>query len=660
MAGTEIWLDDEGSEAPEGREESLESWVLARAEEYRNFYDSNYREKDEEYYRIWRGIWAREDQQRSSERSRIVSPATQQAVESSVAEVEEATFGRGSFFRIDDEVMDEQKEDVAKLEILLKEKFKKHKIRKDVSEVLLTSAIYGYGAAEVVVEEVEDRSPAIRPALDGQLTAVGAETKTVTKVTLVPISPNNLLLDPTATTLEDGLGIGIERFVPMHTVEALQEAGVYNPCYLGNAPSEMELEVDKELSQYAQDGKVKLLKWFGKVPTKLLRKAQKEAEEETSDIAGVEFVTLSVTPEGEDEPEYTEAIIVMGNSKLLKAEENPYLMQDRSVIGFAWDTIPGLIRGRGVVEKGYNSQKAIDAELRSRIDGLALTTHPMLAMDARRLPRGGDFKVRPGKTILTQGDPREILHSFKFGEISQNTFAQTASLERMHQSATGAVDSSGIGGGVNGEATAAGISMSLGAIIKRHKRTLLNFQECFLIPLVEKAAWRYMQFAPEEFPIGDYSFIASSALGIMAREYEVSQLVQLLQTVSPDSPVYVPLLTQVIDNMNLSEREKLIGTLEASMQPTPEQQEAQQKAQAAEEERRVAEVELLRGQTEEFLARANKYNKEAEMSPLETEIKMLNSIEDAESKELEKNLKIVDRRLKEKQLNIQSNQQRKP
>ena len=41
---------------------------------------------------------------------------------------------------------------------------------------------------------------------------------------------------------------------------------------------------------------------------------------------------------------------------------------------------------------------------------------------------------------------------------------------------------------VNGEATAAGISMSLGAIIKRHKRTLINFQQSFLIPFVKKAA----------------------------------------------------------------------------------------------------------------------------------------------------------------------------
>ena len=95
--------------------------------------------------------------------------------------------------------------------------------------------------------------------------------------------------------------------------------------------------------------------------------------------------------------------------------------------------------------------------------------------------------------ILTNGDPREVLQPFNFGQVGQITFAQASALQQMVQQATGAVDSAGIAGNVNGEATAAGISMSLGAIIKRHKRTLINFQQSFLLPFVTKAAHGYMQ-----------------------------------------------------------------------------------------------------------------------------------------------------------------------
>lgn len=92
------------------------------------------------------------------------------------------------------------------------------------------------------------------------------------------------------------------------------------------------------------------------------------------------------------------------------------------------------------------------------------------------MPRGSKFEIRPGKTIITNGNPQEIMMPFKFGNLDQVSFTQAESLQRMVQMATGAVDAAGIPGSINGEAAAGAVSMSLGAIIKRHKRTLINFK----------------------------------------------------------------------------------------------------------------------------------------------------------------------------------------
>ena len=92
----------ESNEDQFGIEETLESWVMSKCQDWRDHYDTNYEEKFDEYYRLWRGIYSSEDRNRSSERSEIISPALQQAVESSVAEIEEATFGRGRFFDMKD------------------------------------------------------------------------------------------------------------------------------------------------------------------------------------------------------------------------------------------------------------------------------------------------------------------------------------------------------------------------------------------------------------------------------------------------------------------------------------------------------------------------------------------------------------------------------
>jgi hypothetical protein len=625
-------------------DETVESWVLSKCQDWRDHYESNYSEKHDEYYRLWRGIWAPEDQMRKSERSRIISPALQQAVESSVAEIEEATFGRGKWFDIADDIDDEDNSDVQYIRTKLTEDFAKRGVKRDIAECLLNAAVFGNGIAEIVMEEVKEQTPATQPILDGQLTAVGVNIQDRTVVGMRPIMPKNFLIDPVAVNIKDALGCATDEFVSQHSVDILIEEGIYRDEEITSAATQTEIEPDEDLAAFTED-KVRLTKYYGLVPRDLLEKAMKEDPDDEDITEGDSY--------------YVEAIIVIANEgTLLKAEENPYMMQDRPIVAFQWDITPGLFWGRGICEKGYNSQKALDTEIRARIDALALTVHPMMAIDATRLPRGHKPEIRPGKMLLTNGDPREVLHPFNFGQVSQITFAQAAELQKMVQMATGAVDSAGMAGSVNGEATAAGISMSLGAIIKRQKRTLISFQESFLIPFVEKAAWRYMQFDPERYPAKDYKFNVTSSLGIMAREYEVTQLVQLLQTTSPDSAIYPTLVQSIIENMNLSNREDIIKQIVDSSKPTEEQQAQQQAQMKMEQENHQAQIGAIQGQANESNARANKYTAEAQAVPATLEIKKLEAITtnlkdgDKDDIEFERRYKIAEMMLKEKDLNI--------
>ena len=630
-------------------EQSLEGWVVDKCQGWRNHFESNYAVKFDEYYRLWRGQWAAEDKTRESERSKIISPALQQAVESSVAELEEATFGRGKWFDIEDDVADNEKRDIAMLREVLYKDFKKNKVRKNVAECLINAAVFGTGIAEVVLEEEKEFQPATQPVMGGDLTAVGVNIVDKTCVKLRPVMPQNFLIDPLATSIEEALGCAVDEFVPTHLVEQLQESGVYRDIYVGTSAPDFDIEPDKDLSVF-EDDKIRLTKYYGLVPRHLLKAAQEEEED-----AEVE----ELVADEDSDSYYVEAIVVIANDgTLLKAEENPYMMGDRPVVAFPWDVVPSRFWGRGVCEKGYNSQKALDAELRARIDALALTIHPMMAIDATRMPRGAKAEVRAGKTILTNGNPAEVLQPLNFGNVSQVTFGQAAELQKMVQTATGAIDSAGISGSINGEATAAGISMSLGAIIKRHKRTLINFQESFLIPFVTKAAHRYMQFNPERYPVADYKFHTSSSLGIIAREYEVTQLVQLLQTMQQDNPMYSQLIMSIIDNMNLSNREELISALQQANQPNPQAQQAQQAMQQAQMEFQKSQTAALQGQAFESQARAQKLAAEASVVPQELEIDRIKAVTanlktgDADDKEFQKRLKISEQLLKEREVAV--------
>ena len=633
-------------------EESLEGWVSNKAMSWRDYFEANYAQKFDEYYRLWRGQWAPEDKTRQSERSRIISPALQQAVESSVAELEEATFGRGKWFDIKDDYMDKDNADVQMLRNHLESDFKRNKVRKGVAECLINAAVFGTGIAEIELSTEKEFKPATQPLMDGELTAVGVNIVDRTCVKLRPVMPQNFLIDPVATSVDDALGCAVDEFVSRHVVEKLQEQGVYRDVELQEAQQDFDIEPDHDIQSIYEEDKVRLTKYYGLVPRHLLEEAMKDPDAEE------EAVSLSSDDE-EDDSYYVEAIVVIGNDGvLLKAEANPYMMGDRPIIAFPWDVVPSRFWGRGVCEKGYNSQKALDAELRARIDALALTVHPMLAMDASRMPRGAKPEVRAGKVILTNGNPAEILQPFNFGQVSQITFAQAGALQQMVQTSTGAVDSTGVSGGINGEATAAGISMSLGAIIKRHKRTLINFQESFIVPFVTKAAHRYMQFEPEMYPVADYKFDVSSSLGIIAREYEVTQLVQLLQTMSPDTPMYPELVKSIVDNMNLSNREELIAKLDQANQPNPEAQQAQQVAQQAQVAFQASQTAALNGQAQESQARAAKAAAEAQAVPQELEIDRIRAVTanlqagDADDKEFQKRLKISEQLLKEREVAV--------
>ena len=616
---------------------SLESWVISKCDQWRDHYESNYKEKFDEYYRLWRGQWAYEDTLRTSERSRIISPALQQAVESAVAEVEEATFGRGKWFDIQDDIQDTNNLDIAKMRKTLDEDFKFVAARKAIAECVLNAAVFGTGVAEIVADEEIELTPSTQPVMEGGMQAVGVLERFRTVFKVRPVMPQNFLIDPVATSIKEALGVAIDEYVPIHQVHLAQEAGIYRQVSVENASIDIDLEPDQDLTQYTDD-KVRLTKYYGKVPRNLFEGDSDEGE------------TV------EESSEYVEAIIVVANNGiLLKAEQNPYMMQDRPVVAFPWDVVPSRFWGRGICEKGYNAQKALDTELRARIDALALTVHPMLAVDASRLPRGSKLEVRPGKAILTNGNPAEILQPFRFGNLDANTFNQASSLQQMVQMATGAIDAAGIPGSINGDSTAAGISMSLGAIIKRHKRTLINFQEAFLIPLVEKVAYRYMQFEPDRYPAKDFKFVASSSLGIIAREYEVTQLVQLLQTMGQESPMYPMLIQAIVDNMNLSNREEILVQLQQSMQPNEQQQQVQMQAMQMEMAQKQATIENIQAQTAEVVSRAQQNTVETELLPIDSETKRYSAVmkgmgADPTEKEFNQRAKIAELALKQREI----------
>jgi hypothetical protein len=299
-------------------------------------------------------------------------------------------------------------------------------------------------------------------------------------------------------------------------------------------------------------------------------------------------------PRDESNEDMVEAIVTICNGHvLLRAMPNPYVMRDRGIIAFQYETVPGRFWGRGVAEKGYNPQIALDASVRAYIDALGFISAPMLGVDSGRIPKGFKNAVYPGKVWLTQGPPQEVLQTVQIGKFEPAMFEQASEMERMVQMGTGAFDTATAlnNQSQSGANSMTANSMLMGAFVKRAKRVVQNVDRHLLTPLVTKFLWRYMQFDPVRYP-EDFDFVIKATMGIVAREAEAMQLTQLMGMLPEDfHQVKLVLAQGIIENSAITNKAQILKVIDSIINPSPQQQQQAQQAQQLQQQTQHAEAE---------------------------------------------------------------------
>ena len=604
------------NEAPAEVGSALCGWVIRYITEWRTARDQKYRSKWDEYVRIWMGEWAPEDKSRKSERSRIVTPASMQALDSTVAEIEEALFRRDIWFDIDEDV--DEMDDVAQREEMLAARDRlldlcdEENVPSNVAKMVLIGALYGTGVGKINTYIKDVKS--LQQNEDGTRQVISQEEP---RVEFLPLEPYEFVPDPTTDDINRMLGMAHETIMPYHEVKAGMKDGLYRPTVCGMwSPTASDPEQKSGiLSMEAPkiEG-VKISEWHGKVPARLLAMYLEPRDPLVMELAEQET----------DDDNLVEAIVTIANeSKVIAAKASPFMMQDRSFVAYQHDTVPGCFWGRGVIEKAYNAQKGLDANVRARIDHQAIAANPMVAGDITRLPRGMNLAVWPGKFWPTTGTPSDVIQGFQLGQVSPDLFQNSADMERMVQTATGAMDP----GAGYGEASGAQDRALMGApFIKRARRTMQNIERNLMQPMIRKFMWRYVQFSPL-FP-KDFKFTVSGTLGVMARELEQQQLTQLLSLVPNDSKPFMAMLRAVFDNSSIASKGPVLKSLDEMLNP-PADPEAQAKAKQMEElqlrgmiaevEEKEAKAMESRGKAREAEAKATLAEAQAKMAPLEVQ-----------------------------------------
>lgn len=554
---------------------ALSGWVVGKVDRWEEFRNRGYSRKWKEYWRMWRGQWHAEDKTRLSERSKLIAPALSQAIESSAAEVETILLDKSNWIDLSDDMFDTENNDILASRKALLEDLASVKAKDVIREAVLNTAIFGTGIIKLNVIIGKEETL--------EQTSAGLKQRSKDKVYVVPesIRPDEFIPDPSAKELNEMLGCAFRIVKPMNYVlEKIAEGEYRKEALAGLAPAAKArtgAEVDHGIDpvatlNIADADPVTITEYQGKVPANLL----------TPYVGGKQTPLDDLLGDGADDGAVlVEAIVTLANdSVVLKAQPNPFTMKDRGFCVTPWEKVPGRFWGRGVGEKGWNPQKALDAELRSRQDSLGYISAPMIGVDAGRLPKGFRMAVKPGKVWPTNGSPRDIIQPIEMGALQAATFNQTQEMERMVQMGTGAFDTAQAlkGGQTQSGANSAGSnSAMMGSFVKRAKRAAATIESNLIEPMVRKSLYRYMQFDGRRYP-ADFKFKVNGAMGIMAREVESMQLTQLLgmlpQEVAPRSAM--ALAKSIVELSSVSNKSELNTIIDEEMAPPSEEEKKQQ------------------------------------------------------------------------------------
>lgn len=558
--------------------QELVGWVMGKIGPWEQHRERGYARKWAEYWRMWRGQWSEEDRNRLSERSRLIAPALAQAIEMTASEIEEAIFGKETWFDIVDDIADDKKDDALKARDFLLEDMDCVNAKDQLTEAVLNSAIFGTGIVKINTFIGRDDKPTRNDATK-KLEAQGNER---VYVSIESIRPDEFIPDPSGITIKDMLGCAHRVKKPLHSILEKIENGTYRKdalALLTGAGRVDNPDIDPQdpqsMTMPTETDEVDVVEYHGKVPLKLYNKIT----ESKSQLDQMLDFDLKLTPEKGDGP-LVECIVTIANGHvLLRAMVNPFVMKDRSIVTFQHEKVPGRFWGRGVSEKGYNPQKALDAGIRAYIDALGYVSAPMLGVDAGRVPKGFKMEVKPGKVWLTQGPPNEVLQPVQIGQLDTNLFNMSAEMERMVQMGTGAFDTASAIGqqSQSGSNSLSSNSMLMGAFVKRSKRSVQNVERNLVYPVIQKVMWRYMQFEPRRYP-KDFEFRVKAGMGIVAREVEAMQMTQMMGMIPEQfGGVSVMLAKGVIEHTALPNKAEIIAEIARATAPPPEEQQKKQK-----------------------------------------------------------------------------------
>jgi hypothetical protein len=482
----------------------------------------------ERNHRAYERTWAPQDVTRKSERSKYVSSITQQAVNDTVAATSDALFGQGRWFTLEDNSADKDKLDIEQASITLDEELRGNQAQEAWESLGLLGEMYGTGIMEIQPVKLREYIPTTRD--DG---SYGVEIRDKVGIRYIPTRPHDFRIAPGATDIPSAPWCATERYEPITTFTSLVDNQTWENNYIDPFGHTFQADdlTSGDLTYQHRPGYVLITNWHGLVPSKLVDPQSRE-----------QFLKANV--------------VIINRSMVAYVGPNPFMCKFAPFVDYRPIKVPGRFFALGAAHVVHQDQVTMDRHYRTHEDALAFTAYPMTGMDASRVPKGLRLTAEPGKNLMVNGRPSEIIEQISLGTPS------TVSLETAQRLYDWSKQASGMPGGGSAMSTMQGVKtgvseMASMPIAQSIKRRVRSFQNGTLVPALTMITKLFMQYDPERFPATDFTFKVEGALSMLEKGYERAELSTIIQSMTDDNPVKPALIAQLVTLTNHPNRHAL-------------------------------------------------------------------------------------------------------
>jgi hypothetical protein len=201
--------------------------------------------------------------------------------------------------------------------------------------------------------------------------------------------------------------------------------------------------------------------------------------------------------------------------------------------------VPHTLWGMGIPEMMFDSQDAVNACERAKMDNMALSSRPMAWFNMDRIAEGEQIlELKAGKIIKTRESeinnssqpPVEFYTPNCHMDVIQAVQDKSLSLSQEQAAMPNLL--MGLGGDGMHNRTSSGASMQFNSAITPLKSVIFNFENHLMVPMLESTVKFYQMFSKDDAIKGNHKITARGVQGIMARETLMNVITNTVQVLN--------------------------------------------------------------------------------------------------------------------------------